>query len=97
MSKLGKLRVLSVARFQAVLLAPVGLICGIIYSFGGFVYDVVTTGGVNLGTALAFLALIGMPVLSGAFGFAAGLIEAVLYNFFARWYGGIELSFEPSE
>ena len=72
----------------------VGLIAGILYSFGGVIYDLLTTGTVNWGTALAFLALIGMPILFATFGFMVGLIEAFLYNLFARRIGGIELEIE---
>ena len=84
MSKLRNIKVFSLAKFQAVLMAPVGLVAGILYSFGGAIYDVLTTGSVNLGTALAFLALIGMPIVFATFGFIVGLIEAFLYNLFAR-------------
>ncbi len=48
----------------------------------------------NWGTALAFLALIGMPLIFAVFGFITGLIEAFLYNLFASWFGKIELDFE---
>ena len=93
MKKIKKIRVCSFAKFQAILMALVGLIFGILYSFGGAIYDVLTTGSVNLGTALAFLALIGMPIMFATFGFIVGLIEAFLYNLFARWFGGIEIDF----
>jgi hypothetical protein len=43
---------------------------------------------------LAFGALIGMPIIFATFGFIVGLIEAFLYNLFARWFGGIEIDFE---
>jgi hypothetical protein len=94
MAKLTTIRVLSFAKFQAVLMAPIGLVAGVLYSFGGAIYDVLTTGSVNLGTALAFLALIGMPIIFAAFGFIVGLLEALLYNLFAGWFGGIETDFE---
>jgi hypothetical protein len=61
MAKLKKIKVLSFAIFQAVLVSLIGLIAGILYSFGGLIYDVFTIG-LNFGTALAFLALIGMPI-----------------------------------
>jgi hypothetical protein len=103
MSKLKNIRVLSLAKFQAVLLAPIGLIAGILYSFGGAIIDVLvsagwittaSTPGVGYGTALAFLALIGMPIMFAAFGFIVGLVEAVLYNLLARLFGGMEIDFE---
>jgi ABC-type multidrug transport system permease subunit len=103
MSKLKRIRVFSLAKLQAVIMAIVGLIAGILYSFGGAIYDVLvstkvlsssTTPGVGYGTALAFLALIIMPIMFATFGFIVGLIEAFLYNLFARWFGGIEIDFE---
>ena len=93
MARMKAIRVLAFAKFQAVLMAFVGLIAGIVYSFGGVVFDVVTTGSVNLGTALAFLALIGMPIVFASGGAVLGLIEAVLFNLFAKWIGGVEIDF----
>jgi hypothetical protein len=102
MAKVKTVRVFSFGKFQAVLMAPLGLIAGILYSFGGAIYDVLvstkvlsssTTPGVGYGTALAFLALIGMPIMFAAFGFIVGLLEAVLYNLFARWFDGLEIDF----
>jgi len=61
--------------------------------FGGAIYDALTIG-LNLGTALAFFALIGMPISYAAFGFLLGLIEAFLYNLFTKWFGGIEMDFK---
>jgi len=83
--------VFRLARFQAVLLALVGFVVGIAYSFGGLVYDVATTRSVNLGTALAFLAIFGMPLAFAIGGAILGLVEAILYNLFAKWLGGVEL------
>ncbi len=51
--------------------AIVGLVLGAIYSVGGFVIDLMGPG-LNTGTALAFLALIGMPILFGAAGLLIG-------------------------
>jgi len=52
------------------------------------------TPGLSYGTVLAFGALIGMPIIFAFFGFILGFVEAVLYNLFARWLGGVEVSFE---
>ena len=91
MEKLKKIRIFSLAKLQGILFSYVGLLCGIFYSFGGFIYDLATTGSLNLGTALAFFALIGMPLLFASFGFVAGLILAVLYNLFSGWFGGVDI------
>ena len=93
MARLKRLGVLFSAKLQAVVMAVVGLIAGVLYAFGGFFYELFT-GTLNSGTALAFFALIGMPMSFAVFGFLAGAIGAVLYNFVVRWIGGIELDFE---
>lgn len=64
---------ITVARWMAI----VGLVCGLFYSVGGFFYDVFTTG-LNWGTAMAFGAIVGMPVAFGAFGFCMGAIGALV-------------------
>jgi hypothetical protein len=52
-----------------------GLVCGVFYSVGGLVYDMLTIG-LNWGTAMAFMALVGMPVAFGTFGFICGALIA---------------------
>lgn len=89
-----KIGVFSLAKLQAVIMAFAGLIAGIIYPFGGAIYDLLTTGSVNSGTAIAFLGLIGMPILFAAFGFIVGAIEAFIHNLVAGWFGGIEMDFK---
>lgn len=68
--------VLATALTAARWMAYVGFACGVIYSVGGLILDL-TTIGLNRGTALAFLALIGMPVLFAAFGFLVGALFAM--------------------
>lgn len=88
----GSIGVFSVAARQAAMMAVVGLVAGVLYSFGGAAVDVlVTTGvitststpGLSYGTALAFMALIGMPFFFAVFGFTAGSIGALLYGLIA--------------
>ena len=93
MAKVKRLRVLFVSRLQAILMSLIGLVTGMLYAFGGATYELLT-GTLNAGTALAFLALIGMPLLFGVFGFVAGAMGALLYNLAAKWVGGIELDLE---
>ena len=63
---------LTVAKWTAIL----GLACGVVYSIGGFFVDLFTIG-LNAGTAMAFGALIGMPLMFGALGFACGALAAL--------------------
>ena len=95
MAKLQKVGVLFFAKLQVVIFGMAGLVTGILYAGIGAIYDALTIG-LNGGTALAFLAIIGMPLMSAAVGFIAGAIGAVLYNQFARWFGGIESGFDES-
>ena len=81
------------AKLLAIYGAGVGLIAGILYSFGGFIYEAFTDT-LNSGTALAFLALLGMPIISAFFGCIGGAIGAILYNLTSKWFGGIEMDME---
>ena len=94
-SKLKRIDVLSFAKLQAVMMSFLGLLAGILYSFGGAIYDLFTTG-LNIGSALALLALVGMPFIFLVFGFVIGLVEVFLYNLFSRRFGGIEINFEEN-
>ncbi len=99
-------RPLTFAVFQAILLTPLGLLAGILYSFGGFGIDTLVslgwietmeTPGLSSGTLLAFLALIAMPAITAVVGFAVGLVEALLYNLFGRWIGDLDTGFEKAD
>jgi hypothetical protein len=68
--------ILPTATWAGVWAARIGLACGIIYSVGGFIYDMLTIG-LNWGTAMAFMALVGMPVLFGTAGFLSGALVAL--------------------
>jgi hypothetical protein len=93
MARLNRIGVLFSAKLQAILMGFIGLIAGVAYSFGGAVYELLT-GTLNSGTALAFMALGGMPAIFAAFGFVSGAIGALFYNFAARRLGGIEADLE---
>lgn len=96
-----KMKVFSFALFQAKIMALLGLIAGMFYSFGGLTIDILVTlgwitsmqtPGLSYGTILAFGALIGMPIIFAIFGFFLGIIEAVTYNLFLRKF--IEVDFK---
>ncbi len=93
MAKLKRIGILFSAKLLAIYGACLGLVAGITYSFGGFVYEALTDT-LNSGTALAFFALIGMPAIFACFGFVAGGFGAMAYNLTAKWFGGIEMDFE---
>ena len=86
MAKLRKIEVFSTAKLVAVRMGLLGLIAGIFYSFGGFIYEAYTNT-LNFGTVLAFGALIGMPIIFATFGFIIGAIGAYIYNLVAELSG----------
>ena len=92
MTKLKKIEILFFGKLIGLIMAAAGLLCGILYSFGGFFYELFTNN-LNSGTALAFLALIGMPLVFSIVGVIAGALGAFLYNIVAKWTGGINSGF----
>ena len=76
-----KIKIFPFAIFQAILTTVIGLLIGLLYSFGGLVIDILVslewiitteTPGLSYGTILAFGALIGMPIIFGLVGFLIG-------------------------
>lgn len=105
MKKSKKIKVFLFAKFQAFLFGLLGLICGIFYSLGGLIIDAlvtleflssesVSTPGLSIGSVLAFGALIGMSVLFAITGFLTGILEAILYNLWIKYFRGIEVDFD---
>ena len=94
MARMKKVGTVFFARLFAVGFGLFGFLLGIVYSVGGAAYDLVTTQSVNLGTALAFLALAGMPLLFGFAGLVFGVIVAPMYNAWAHYSGGLEMDVE---
>lgn len=98
MATLRPVGVISSARLATLALAALGFMAGITYAFGGATFDLLvsvgwiespstgawSTPGLGWGTALAFLALIGMPLVFAACGLVAGTLGAVLYNVVIR-------------
>lgn len=104
MAIINELSIFTFAKFQAFLTTLIGLLLGVIYSFGGLIIDsLVTIGlvssghtsapGLSIGTVYAFGALIGMPIICGVSGFLTGVLEAVLYNLYAKLFGGLDIKF----
>jgi len=54
-----------------------GLLIGLLYSIGGLIADLLTIG-LNAGTAMAFGAIITLPVLCGILGMVIGLLAELI-------------------
>jgi hypothetical protein len=101
--KIKKLKIFAFAKLHAIVGAIVGLFLGIIYSFGGLFIDVLVTlnlyttsetPGLSYGTFLAFGALLGMPVIFTIVGFIIGVIVAIIYNLFAKYFIKLDFGIE---
>jgi hypothetical protein len=93
MPKLKRINLTETVKLNTILGAILGLLAGILYSFGGLIIDTLVTleiitsnetPGLSYGTYLAFGALIGMPAIGAIFGFFLTLIAAFVYNLFAK-------------
>lgn len=104
MKHLKRIKIFQFAIFQSILMTLIGVLCGILYSFGGLFIDasvslgilsseMMATSGLGYGTILAFGALIGMPAIFAIAGFLLGIVEAVLYNLFTHWFGSLKIDF----
>jgi len=80
------MKILPTAKLAAKWMACAGLVCGVLYSVGGFFVDLLTIG-LNWGTAMAFGALVGMPVMFGVFGFVVGALVAFVVGGFGAAIG----------
>ncbi|MDE2900313.1 MAG: hypothetical protein OXN15_04730 [Chloroflexota bacterium] len=108
MKTLTAVSVVSSARLAAAVMGLAGLAAGMLYAFGGALFDTLvtlgwvasaesgslSTPGLGWGTVLAFGALVGMPLIFAAAGLVAGTVGAILYNVVARRVGGIVLHFD---
>ena len=103
MEVLNRIGVGSAARFSTAGGVVLGLIAGVIYSFGGAIIDTLVsagwitsdeTPGLSSGTALAFGALLGMPVIGGVAGLVTGVSGAWLYNSVASRVGGVKVDLQ---
>ena len=80
---MAKLKIFRYAIFQSIIAAFAGLVAGLIYSIGGLFIDIFTIG-LNKGTALAFLAILGMPIYFASIGFITGIVGAWAYNLVSK-------------
>lgn len=103
MKKRKKLKVVPFLKFHTVIGVVVGLVLGVLYSFGGLLIDTLVslgwistpeTPGLSYGTLLAFGALIGMPVIFGVAGLIVGLVELIVFSLFGRWLAWLEIDFD---
>lgn len=90
-------RILSLGKILGSIYAGLGLIFGVIFAgislLGGLAPMVEgnSTAPAILGMLMGGGAVIALPLLYGLFGLVAGLVVGAIYNFVARFVGGLEL------
>jgi hypothetical protein len=94
MKKIKRVGILSLAKFQAVMMGAVGLVIGLM----AYLVQALLLGGTpaeapeaQLAAAFGPMAIILFPVAYGIMGFIVGAVGAALYNLIAKWLGGIEI------
>ena len=80
------INIIALAKLEGIAMAFLGLGAGLIYSVGGFFHDLMFMG-LNYGTLLAFMALIGMPLMFGTAGIIAGIAHGIVCNILSAVWG----------
>jgi|SRR3989344_5094561 len=93
-----RIGVWSVAKLEAVLMAIMGLIFGVIYFVMSLIIGALGLGNgdaasFGLLAGLGVLGIIFLPIFYGLLGLVMGALSAWLYNVIAGWIGGIEIEF----
>ena len=96
MTIIHKINILSLAKIYSLLMAIMGFIVGLLFSLLRIMAPSLYTNS-SLGmpalaySSLGLMSLIFFPVIYGIMGFIIGALTAVLYNFVAKFVGGLEI------
>ncbi len=82
--------VLSVAKIEGLIGVVLGLILGIMVAALGAVTSLVP--GMTAFAGFGVLSIVIFPIIYGILMFICGAIGAFLYNLFAGWVGGVDLT-----
>ena len=91
---LTRIDVFSVAKVAGVVYAALGLIVGVVIALAALAPKAAALPFPLLRGGVAFLAIIGAPILYGLIGFVVGAVMAAIYNLAARLTGGISFLLE---
>ncbi len=88
MAILKKIGVFSAAKIQAIMMAVIGLIFGIL---GMFITGLRSAGMFG---GFGFLGILLLPIVYAIIGFISGAFGAWIYNLVSGWIGGVELELD---
>lgn len=97
MKKLNRLGVFSVAKFQGIMMALMGLLFGLMAGgMSSFLGGLAQQSGQDLGflSSGGWILVLILPIAYGIMGFVMGAIGAFIYNLVAKMVGGIEVELE---
>jgi hypothetical protein len=90
-----KLGVLSVAKIEALIMAFIGLIEGILVAISGpAMQGAAAASEIPLEFQLGTWAILALPIIYLIIGFVFGALGAAIYNLFAKWVGGMTMELE---
>jgi hypothetical protein len=89
-----KIGVLSFAKIEALMMAFIGLIEGILVAVTGPVIQAANSPEVPMELKLGAWAILILPIIYFVLGFVFGIIGSAIYNLFAKWVGGFEVELE---
>lgn len=98
MVKIEKIGVTSAAKIYGLTLGALGFFIGIFYAlfltiFSGLLGDDFPISGAGLGIGMAII----IPIMYGIIGFIMGALGAVVYNFVASKFGGLEIQLSKDD
>lgn len=82
----------SIAKLSGLLYAVFGFIAGLVLLVVSLVAQSDKAG--NMGIVFGIGAPIALPIMYGVMGWVGGYISGLLYNFFAKKVGGIQIEIE---
>ena len=92
MKELKKIGVINFALVIGLITAVFGLIIGVYLTvFGAFMGSIAGAMGMGIGAAFGILTMILFPMIAFFDGFIGGAIFAIIYNFIASRYKGIQI------
>ncbi len=96
MSRLVRIGVFSLARFQAVFMGLIGFILGIVFFFLSSIEFTVFLPNYDFGfpVSMPITMLVLLPITYALVGFVSGLVFAFVFNFVASSSGGIHFDME---
>lgn len=94
MAKIKRVNVLSLGKMLSIINAALGLAMGLLVTIGAMTGVDMSQGQVPVGSLIQKFSILYFPVLYAVAGFLGGVLTAVMFNFAAKYFGGLEIDIE---